>query len=230
VSQTDKRDHLDAAGPADRLYDLLNKRDRNLLLAIRVAVPATIVSYNPATQRANVTVGFLAVEDTDLPIEIADPPIVIPNVKVRTVHTATSYDHHPIAAGDTGHLLFFDRALDEWYRKPPAAVAVDPGDARAHTLSDPVFELGLSPDSGDVTPIDPAAREIDAPSIKLGSGAVDFIALAAKVLIELQAIQTWALAHTHVYNPGPGGPVPTATALPALTAPGSVAATKARAE
>lgn len=56
-------------------------------------------------------------------------------------------------------------------------------------------------------------------------GSVDFVALAEKVLTELEAIKTWADAHTHPTGVGPSG-VPTTP----MTAPSSVAATKLKAE
>jgi hypothetical protein len=60
----------------------------------------------------------------------------------------------------------------------------------------------------------------------------DFVALASKVLTELQAIKTWADGHTH--PPGtfanPGGAVVGVSAAPTapMTAPGSVASTKVK--
>jgi len=60
--------------------------------------------------------------------------------------------------------------------------------------------------------------------LKLGSGA-DFVALAAKVLTELNAIKTWADVHVHPTGMGPSGPPATP-----MTQPGSVAASKVKAE
>jgi hypothetical protein len=60
--------------------------------------------------------------------------------------------------------------------------------------------------------------------LKLGNGA-DFVALAAKVLTELQAIKSWADAHVHPTGVGPSGP----PAAP-LPPPGSVAASRVKAE
>lgn len=56
-------------------------------------------------------------------------------------------------------------------------------------------------------------------------GSADFVALAGLVLSELQAIKAWADAHTHPTGVGPSG-VPAAL----MTAPGSVACSKLKAE
>lgn len=60
--------------------------------------------------------------------------------------------------------------------------------------------------------------------LKLGSGA-DFVALAQKVLDELDAIKLWADAHVHPTGMGPSGPPATP-----MTTPNSVAAAKTKAE
>lgn len=68
--------------------------------------------------------------------------------------------------------------------------------------------------------------------IKLGSGATQFVAMANKVLTELNSIQTWANSHTHdTAGVQPGGSTLTsATGKPTMSAPGSVEATKAKVE
>ncbi|NJN05546.1 MAG: hypothetical protein HC814_02920 [Rhodobacteraceae bacterium] len=62
---------------------------------------------------------------------------------------------------------------------------------------------------------------------RLGSAsAVNYVALANLVLAELNKIQVWAAAHTHV-SAAPGAP--TAPAVPVLAPPAAVAATKTKA-
>jgi hypothetical protein len=54
--------------------------------------------------------------------------------------------------------------------------------------------------------------------VRLGDAtATDFVALASLVLARLNALEAAFNGHTHVYSPGPGAPVPTATALPQAT-------------
>ena len=78
----------------------------------------------------------------------------------------------------------------------------------------------------------PTKTTVDiASELLLGAGAADFVALAAKVLTELQSIKTAYDLHTHAYVPGPAGPTtPSAPPLTPLPAPSSVAAAKVKAE
>lgn len=77
----------------------------------------------------------------------------------------------------------------------------------------------------------PVSMTLDATSeIKLGASASDFVALAAKVLTELQDIKTAHDAHTHNYNPGPSALAPTTPPLVPMPAPNGVAATLVKAE
>lgn len=61
--------------------------------------------------------------------------------------------------------------------------------------------------------------------VEIGGGPTDYAALAAKVLTELQAIKTWADAHTHTCA-APASP--SSPPVVPMTAPASVAATKTK--
>lgn len=68
--------------------------------------------------------------------------------------------------------------------------------------------------------------ELVSDNVLLGSiNATDYVALALKVLTELQSLYTQLLAHTHTTGIGPTSP-----AVGVTTAPQSVAATKVKAE
>ncbi len=108
---------------------------------------------------------------------------------------------------------------------------VPPTNERRFSLSDLVaVPLTSSPLS---TPPGPtsydAAWGVLFGQLKVGSSAAsDFVALASKVLTELNTLQTWANSHTHIIGlvqPGVGS-ITSATGLPAAGAPGSVACTK----
>jgi hypothetical protein len=221
MSATDRRDTIDAAAAGEDLPDVLRKHGRNLELELRVHMPATIVSFNAATQTATVLAGFLMVEDQG--VEIPDQPIQISNVRVEFPRSAagTCFDTWPIVPGDTGILSFHDRALDEWYRK---GGAVDPIDARAHSLADATWRPCLAPDATALSAVDATARVIEhATLIKIGKAATAFAAKADLVLTELTALYNHALTHTHPHAMGPTG-----VAVPPPTAPASVAAVKVK--
>lgn len=85
----------------------------------------------------------------------------------------------------------------------------------------------------DGTGFVPVSLTLDASSeIKIGASASDFVALAAKVLTELQDIKSWADTHTHTttatVSTGSAGVVSVPTTP--MPAPNSVAATMVKAE
>lgn len=175
VSQaTDRRDTIDATPVRGPLRDLIARMIRKRDLDLRVAAPASVVSYDPITQTAMCTLGYLRVASQEVPAAsgelLAPLPPELVRARVAVVQGATHSDHIPIAPGDTGLLVFCDRALDQWYIAGGAAV--DPGAGRTHDQADAVFLPGLAPDAKRSTPpVIPTARTIDAPTIALGSAA-----------------------------------------------------------
>jgi len=195
MSSPDRRDTIDAPTPGTAaVLSMLRNMRRNSELGLCVMKPATVVSYDPITQTAQCTIGFLRV--LAAPIEGAAgeanapmPPELV-SARVAVLQGSTHSDHVPIAPNDTGMLIFADRALDQWYRSPGAPV--DPGNARTHDQADAVFIPGLAPDALRTTPpVNPTARTIDAPQIVLGSAAVpgvDNVAIASLVHAHLLAL------------------------------------------
>ena len=151
-----------------------------MLLDLRVAAPGTVSGpYDPVTQSVPVTVGFLRIASTEIPpgieLEVPEPPEVIPAARVAIVQGSLHSDQPPIPiVGDTGLLIFVDRALDMWIRAPLGA-PVDPVNSRTHNVADAVFIPGLSPLALVSTPAaNPLARTIEAPIVQLGAAATGF--------------------------------------------------------
>ena len=219
---------MSEADPVANLGKLIADLRRAIDIDLRVCLPGRIVLFDATKQTATVSPDLLGVEnrgDVDIPFA----PSGFKNVPVFIYGSASAYMSTPLPPGTTGLIMFSDRALEKWkvQGKP-----IDPGLNRFHDLSDGIFLPGVRAVAGKIgTPIDTTAAVLEhAVSVKLGRGAVDFVALAAKVLTELTKIKTSFDLHTHLYAPGPGGLVPTAIPVPLLTAPSSVAATKAKAE
>lgn len=190
VSETDKRGHLDAENLGGGLLEALRRRERNVELRIACHAPATVVTYDPATSRADIVLGHVPV--LDLPAgDVPQAPVKIPNVRVAWDQDSGGYDTRPLAAGDTGEVSFHDRALDEWYRK---GGSVDPVDGRTHSLADAVFRPGLATDAGVITPpTDQTARVIEHTQIKLGRLATLAIARATDPVAPNALMLAWAL-------------------------------------
>ena len=127
----------------------------------------------------------------------------------------------------------------------PDVLPVDmyPGLAGAHATLTPGAEVLVSFVEGSPTlPVivqyvgkggpghEPATLTLDATSeIKLGAAASDFVALAAKVLTELNSIKTAFDTHTHPFV-ATGAASPTSAPTAPMTTPSSVAAALVKAE
>lgn len=196
----DRREVVDSPVPGQGLQEPLRLALRTQALELRVAAPATVLTYTPPNV-VNVTLGYLPVQAINPPVatapdEVPLPPVVVPNVRVGWMQGATHSDFAPLVPGDHGLLLFCDRALDAWYLGGGAPV--DPIDGRAHDLADAVFLPGPAvPDARvKLPPLNPAARTIDAPVINLGAAAVgpaDAVVTATTLHAYLTALITAAI-------------------------------------
>jgi hypothetical protein len=214
------------------LGDLLAQLDAFIVGKINVALPAVIVTYDPARQLATVkpTISARAHDpETDALIPEALPAIAnVPVVFPSGMGGAVSFTW-PLVPGDPVLLVICDRSLDE-YKSTGLSENV-PADIRRFDLTDAVAVPGLRPNT---TPISAAGWTATGPvlqgaDIRLGSSAaVSPVALAPLVDAVVAALQVWLAAHTHsgvTTGPGVSGP-------PAVPPPlaGSVAALKVKAE
>lgn len=207
--------------------DVLNKTVAIGLADFRVMLPGRIEAYDAATQTADVLPLPRPAIFSDDGTETVEPYQVIPHVPVVSPRGGRYRITMPVTKGDGCLLLFADHSLDVWQaRGGPYA----PIDLREHHLSDAVALVGLQadPEAWTDAPTDELTIGKDGgltvrvgeTTIDLGGGSTDFVAMAAKVMAELATIRTWANAHTHL-SASPGNP--TAIAVPALAAAGSVA-------
>lgn len=175
---------------------------------------------------------------------------VIANVAIANYRAGKAFITLPVKVGDMVEVRFSQRSLDIWLSK---GGSVDPLDPRKFHISDAVAYPGMYPfsdppagataddvvikndtttviikPSGEVQVTAQSAIKLLSDLIVL-SGDGDALALASKVLTELNNIKTAYDSHTHLYSPGPGGPTPSAAPAVPLTAPQSVASTKVKA-
>lgn len=179
--------------------------------------------------------------------EVVSMP-VITNVPIAFYRAGKAFITLPVHVGDYVELKFSERSLDVWLEK---GGEVDPADFRKFDLSDAIAYPGLYPNSdppagatandiiikndATVITIKPSGEvEIKADNaIKLLSNLItlsgdgDAIALASKVLTELQNIHTWAT--THVHSGVTSGSGSTGPSITPKTPPQTVASTKVKA-
>lgn len=215
------------------------------LREVHTALPCSVVSYDNATQTCAVQPGIKRVvvdEDGNEAVESL-PQIV--GVPVGFYTGGGFMMTLPVAAGDTGLLIFSELPIDTWLDTGKEA---DPGDLRHHGLGDAFFLPCVRPTgkkladaSADTMAFGKSGGpqiHIAASTIALGSkAAADWVALASKVDARIAAIEsamsTWStalIAHPHTCA-APGSPSSPPVGL-VLTAPSgsSTASTKVKAE
>lgn len=197
---------------------------------VHTGMPGKVISYDHTTQKATVQpIPKGAYDDEDGVLQryqfqpIANVPVMFPSSSGGYAIT------FPLTVGDHGWISFGERSIDEWLAN--GEDTTEPADLRRHDLTDAVFFPGTRSFAKAIgaTGYDTGAMVLEAGTILLGSSAaVDFVALADKVLTELQAIQAWADAHVHTGVTA--GAALTGAPTVVSPVPGSVAATKVKAE
>lgn len=201
---------------------------------IHTSIPGVVVSYDAATQTADVRPAVKSFSrDAKGAITAATQP-VIPAVPVAFPEGGGFSITWPLEAGDPVLLVFCERSLDEW--RSVTGDDHEPQDpARRHDLMDAIaIPGGSSPVSALGTDAWAAgALVVRGDDLRLGSAtASDFVALASLVLAELNALRAELILHTHTVagiTPG-GGSVASLPAIGIGAASGSVAAAKVKAE
>lgn len=206
---------------------------RQLQERIRTTIPATVIKFYPGS----------AIEAPSVDVQPA--PFVrdrtgavfaikqVQRVPVKYPGGGGFEIVWPLVPGDTVVLHVADRSIDQWRR---TGVAGDTRSGRMHNISDAFADPSTGSDTAPAT-VTPTKFTLKGPGgialaleaggiINLGTEiGIDFVALAALVLTELTAIQTQHNLHVHVAPVGGSTAVPTVP----MTAPSSVAATKAKA-
>lgn len=200
---------------------------------IRTSIPAEVLDYNADKQTitAQVTIRSRYI-DKDTEESISYLPKPISNVPVAFPMANGFSFTWPLFPGDKVMLLIADRSISEW--KSTAQQDNEPIDKRRFDLSDAIALPGL------VSPANPGSYAktdqvyikserpfiIDCRDIRLsGPNPTDFVALANKVMSELDIMRGIFNGHIHTITLGP----PTAT-VPTTLMPdgGSVASAYVR--
>ncbi len=128
------------------LAEVLRAAIDQRLAGVHVCMPGRIVSYDPATQTADVQPTIKNVLDVDEGVEVLAYP-VIASVPIAHPRAGAWFVHLPLVAGDSVVLVFAERSMDEW-RVRGGSAQIDPGDLRKHHLSDAIAIPGnLYPDA-----------------------------------------------------------------------------------
>lgn len=232
MSDRENRTGIFELGQNPELPDLFRVALRELSLLLRAHSVARVISYNPATQTANLSVDILQViKDNFTPATDLDPnpvkvqtPVLLNNIIVKFPRTAAGYVTFPVAPGDTGELHVQDRSIDQWRA---TGLPTDPVSAFAHMLGDSTFHPGLFPDTNPIIPpTSLVATVLEGPLIHLGRLAVDPVlkglAVTAAFTTYTTAVAAAGGAHALIIPPTP---ISNAAFIVALTAATAVLAT-----
>lgn len=206
---------------------------------VHKAMPATVTAYDPVTNTAFVRPGvkqatYSATDDSrsyqDLP-DIPFVPVIFPRAGGFVMRM-------PVRPGDSVLLVFCDTSLAEWRESGgvaepqdarrhslgwpvaipgffPDSAPMSPLDALA-AMSQAIFgkdggtqvrvgSTGIEFAPAGVTPISPLAL-----SVPTDAGIAGAITAINAMGVLLTALIASLSTHTHLYAPGPGGPIPTA--------------------
>ena len=218
--------------------EVIRKNIAGVMQDVHVALPGQVVGFSQATGLADVQVMIEhPVWDDDNNVTYEDIG-VLPGVPVSWPRAGGFIATFPIAAGDTGLLVFCSTPIGEWRATGQKS---QPADASRHDIGWPVFIPGFSPDTkapssncyqagamviGSETGTGQVI--IKASEVDIGQGATDFIALASLVMARLNTIQSTFDGHTHAVSGSglsAGGTAVTGSATSA--APGSTIGTLA---
>lgn len=135
------------------LSDVIKTLVDSMMLDMNVCLPAKIVTYDKATQYADVEIQLLQglIDGTTLKYPI------IPSVPVMHPKAGKSFIHMPVKEGDDVVLVFSHRSLDNW--KSQGGMS-DPQDSRKFHITDAFAMLGGSAMPDSFSPATDGAIEI----------------------------------------------------------------------
>ena len=221
------------------LAELFRLAVRKLQLEMRTHTVGTVVSYNPATQTADVSVDILqVVRDNNTPPSrqnpapsITQPPIILKGIPVHFQGTQTAYATQPIKTGDKGELHVNDRSIQKWLL---SGTQDDPERMWTHALSESVFYPAPLPAPNKLPPTDLTAHVIEGPLVKLGYQAVlgnarfgDDVAPSADMIAWMNSVTTAVTQIAAILNAAAPGSV-TPPTLPPTVKIGSISSASSK--
>jgi hypothetical protein len=212
--------------PTPSLAEVISETIAAARGGISVAMPATILSYDPARQIASVKPAISMRYESD-GVLVPSPIGIVSNLPVLFPSGGGTSITWNLLPGDQVLLIVCDRSLDEW--KSTGAQENVPADIRRFDFTDAIVLPGIRPITQplSVEAWAAGATVIKGDDVRLGSSlALDFVALSSKVDAAIAAIVAAFNAHTHMVSA-----VSSPTAVPngPITSQSPTGATKVKA-
>lgn len=210
------------------------------LSELRVSTPGVVESYDAAKNTAVVQVSIKRIMRTIEGSRVEEVPVPLPDVPVLQLRSSLGYLTIAPKKGDRVAVFFADDHLGTWSASQ-GTEPVDPAVIMPHSFSNAFAIVGLYPAADALSPA-PSTEHVVLASLgsaKVLLGANDesgmqFVALAQKVLDELNKIKDAFNGHTHNVVFGActaGGTTGTApTSAGPIYTPASVAAERVKAK
>lgn len=154
------------------LADVMLAAMQSASAALRVSVPAKIVSFDSATQTATVQPLLKDSREIDGERVTLDLPL-IEDVPVQFPGAGGYVVTFPVSAGTPCWLVVSDRAIDNWHKAP--SNPVDPGIERTHDLTDCCAILGVRSSSAALSEFEASGArfgKVGGPGVSVRSGSV----------------------------------------------------------
>lgn len=215
------------------LADVMLAAMQSASAALRVSVPAKIVSFDSATQTATVQPLLKDSREIDGERVTLDLPLV-EDVPVQFPGAGGYVVTFPVNAGTPCWLVVSDRAIDNWHKAP--SNPVDPGIERTHDLTDCCAILGVRSSSAALSEFEASGArfgKVGGPGISVRTGSVhlgveenesatEAAVWGTTLRAELQSLRDAFNAHLHV-SAAPGSL--TGTPMKTLVIPGGISLT-----
>lgn len=201
------------------------------LADVHTCLPGRVVSYDPATQQADVQIVVRrASEAADGSTALEDFP-VLPAVPVAWMRGGGYSLQFPLAKGDHVWLMFSEAAMGFWRASGQVS---EPGDLARHSLSYPIALPCIAPDAAKLPPVMGDEAVLQTPGyLRVGGPAAQEVALASLVDARFSALQAaivTALGQINTASVALTPPNPTAAATVSAVMPTPIAASKLKAE
>lgn len=212
--------------------ELIAEAIESRLLELHTAIPGKVISYDPATQTAEIAPVIQRVEPAADGSNTLTPLPSIPNVPVSWHRGGGAALTMPLKAGDHVLLIFSEAAIGHWRASGELA---PPGDLRRHSLGYPYAIPGGGPEpqvladaAGDGEVVLTVGNNV----FRVGGATAQLVAISQLVDAQLNALKAaiTSAAGTEAGAAGLGGMTALSTALASWPLPAGTAATKLKAE
>lgn len=214
------------------LQEVIAEAIESRLLELHTAIPGKVISYDPATQTAEVAPVVQRAEPAEDGGATLTALPSIPNVPVQWPRGKSFALSFPLAAGDHVLLVFSEAAIGHWRASGELAPA---GDLRRHSLGYPVAIPGVAPDAQPID--DPgsgseAVLRVGDGVFRVGGATAQLVAISQLVDAQLNALKVaiTSAAATESGAAGLGGMTALSAALASWPLPAGTAAKKLKAE